>query len=84
MRIGERLRKARKAKGLTQGQVATALNIDRNTVNRIERGRSIPRADRLSAWASICGVSLGSLITDATFDTNDGDATGADVQEPAA
>ncbi len=60
--LGERLRAARVAAGLTQGQLATRLSVDRNTVNRAENDHNEPLATTIAAWATACGVSSDSLL----------------------
>lgn len=70
--LGHKLREARLAIGLNQGQFATLLGIDRNTVNRIERGRGAPRIATLAAWAQACGLSLDELVTCATAESAPG------------
>jgi putative transcriptional regulator len=46
------IRELREESGLTQGQLAIALGVSRQSINAIERGRSVPGLDlafRLSA-----------------------------------
>ncbi|MBW8785864.1 MAG: helix-turn-helix transcriptional regulator [Novosphingobium sp.] len=40
--LGNRLREAREAKGLTQAQLAAAIGVSRKTVNTVENGVFVP------------------------------------------
>jgi transcriptional regulator with XRE-family HTH domain len=60
--LGAQLADARKARGLTQDALARLVGIDRNTINRVERGRSRPSVATLAAWAGVLGVSLDALV----------------------
>jgi transcriptional regulator with XRE-family HTH domain len=53
--LAERLFRARKAAGLRQDQLASALGWDRTKVSKIENGRQSPSEDDLRAWAQATG-----------------------------
>lgn len=56
--IGMRLLKTRKAKGLTQGDLAQALGISINNVSKWERGLAEPRKpEHIEKLAKLLGVS---------------------------
>ena len=55
--LAMRLRSAREAAGLTQGQAARLLGLHRPTVSEIEAGRRKVTADELGQFADIYGVS---------------------------
>jgi len=59
--IAERLRSAREAAGLTQGQAAKLLGLHRPTVSEIEAGRRKVSAEELVQFADIYGVSVSWL-----------------------
>jgi transcriptional regulator with XRE-family HTH domain len=59
--IAERLRLAREAAGLTQGQVAAKLGLHRPAVSEIEAGRRRVSAEELIAMADLYGVEVGWL-----------------------
>lgn len=62
-RVGERVRDARRARGLTQEGLADLSGVGRNTVQRIEWGD--PEAPRLSAlWrlAQVLETSVRELV----------------------
>lgn len=60
--IGDCIRAARGAAGLTQEQVALSIGMDRATYNRIEQGHSAPLVDSLILIADAIGVPLADLV----------------------
>jgi transcriptional regulator with XRE-family HTH domain len=56
-----RLAEARKAKGLTQGALATLLHVDRTTPGRWERGASTPQPWQRADLAAALGIDLDDL-----------------------
>jgi Zn-dependent peptidase ImmA (M78 family)/transcriptional regulator with XRE-family HTH domain len=61
-RLGERLRVARTALGLTQEQAAESLGMARTTLVAIEKGDREPRPEEQIALAKLYGVSVHSLL----------------------
>lgn len=57
-----RLRQLREEKGLLQKEVAQALNVDRTTYNKYEKGTSQPNYDMLIRIASFFDVSINYLL----------------------
>lgn len=64
MRIAERLRQAREAAGLSQGQVAKLLGMHRPTITEIEAGRRKVSAEELGALANAYGATVQWLASD--------------------
>ncbi|MBD2831677.1 helix-turn-helix domain-containing protein [[Kitasatospora] papulosa] len=60
--IGDHIRTARLAAGLTQEQVALRIGMDRATYNRIEMGHSAALLDSLIRIADAIGVPLSDLV----------------------
>lgn len=60
--IGERLRKLRKAKGMTQEQVAAHLNAAKSTVSQYENNVNEPDLQTLVKLADLFGVSVDYLF----------------------
>lgn len=60
--IGENIKNARKAKGISQEEVAIKLNVVRQTVSKWEKGLSIPDADVLMKIADLLEISVGDLL----------------------
>jgi transcriptional regulator with XRE-family HTH domain len=63
-RIGRNIKAARTRLGVTQSELAEALDIDSVTVSRIETGAQLPSLDRLDQIARSLDVSLASLVSD--------------------
>ena len=60
--LSENLITKRKAKGLSQEELAIRLNVVRQTVSKWERGLSVPDADLLIQIADIFEVSVSELL----------------------
>jgi transcriptional regulator with XRE-family HTH domain len=60
LQIGDNMRVARAARGLSQAALARLLNVSQTQVWRWESGR-IPRADRLCQIADVLRVTLDEL-----------------------
>ncbi len=60
--IGLKIQQARVAKGMTQGELAKALGIDRGSVGRWETGRSVPRQVGIPKVAQILGQTAEWLL----------------------
>lgn len=70
--LSKNLKIFRKRKGLTQENVAEALNIVRQTVSKWEKGISVPDADMLIRLAEVLDVSVSELIgSDVTDEKNE-------------
>ena len=64
--IGDRLKKARLSKGITQEVLAEKLNLSVAFLSRVERGRSQVNLKRLNELCSILGVSEGYVLNGAS------------------
>jgi transcriptional regulator with XRE-family HTH domain len=62
MTIGEKLRAAREAKGLTQFQLAVKATVQPITVSSIEVGRNQPTVQTLCRLAKALGVEVQDLL----------------------
>lgn len=62
--IASRLRAAREQAGLSQGQVATLLDLHRPSVSEVEAGRRRVSADEISKFAEIYNVSVSWLMSE--------------------
>ncbi|MGW6652503.1 hypothetical protein AMK23_26415 [Streptomyces sp. CB02130] len=60
--IGDNVRAARTAAGLTQEGLAGRAGLDRKTVNRLEQGVTSPLLDHLLVIADAIGVPLSDLV----------------------
>lgn len=60
--FNENLKALRKAKGLSQEELAIRLNVVRQTISKWEKGLSIPDADLLIRISDIFEVSVSKLL----------------------
>lgn len=56
--VGQRIKTLRKAKGLTQDQLAEQVGMDSRHISRLETGTHFPSIDSLEAIAKALGVQL--------------------------
>jgi len=63
--IGKNLRMYRKAKGLTQGEVAQQAGISRTAYRNIETGKADPKVDTLISICNALGVKIQDVCTPA-------------------
>lgn len=66
MKLGERIRELRKAKGLTQKQLGKLIDISEVMVGQYERGIRKPKYDKLKEIAVALGVHPNTLIENDT------------------
>lgn len=71
--LNENIRQARKAKGLSQEELAIKLNVVRQTVSKWENGLSVPDSSMLITLAEELGTSVSTLLgeTISEADTDD-------------
>lgn len=60
--LNENIKALRKAKGLSQEELAIRLNVVRQTVSKWEQGRSVPDADMLIALSEALEVPVSTLL----------------------
>jgi transcriptional regulator with XRE-family HTH domain len=59
--LGDRLRRAREACGLTQTELADAIGISQRSISSYEGDISIPNLLTLRMWGAVCQVNLSWL-----------------------
>ena len=64
MDLGERLYQLRKARNLSQGEVADALGVSRQSVSKWESMASMPDLDKILKMSELFGVSTDYLLKD--------------------
>ncbi len=64
MALPEKLYTLRKKSGLSQEQLAEALNVSRQAISKWEGGSTMPESDKLLALSNYFGVSLDYLLKD--------------------
>lgn len=62
MDIGEKIKKVRTAKKLSQKEVAISIDMDPAQYSRIENGKSDPHLSTIEKIAKALGVELGTLF----------------------
>ena len=69
--IGERLKKARISKGLTQEQLAEKLDVSVAFLSRAERGNVKINLPRITQICDILDISISTIITGTAFNSKD-------------
>ena len=62
MTLGERIYKLRTEKEMSQGDLADALEVSRQSISKWETNSSVPELDKLVKLSEVFGVSLDELI----------------------
>ncbi len=62
-KIGERIKQLRMEKGISQQQLAAALDYEKSNMSRLESGRINPRIATLQKVANVLNVSLAELVS---------------------
>lgn len=60
--LGEKIRKLRKEKGLTQEQLAELVGVEPRHISRVEGGYSSPSVERLAVMANVLEVPIKELF----------------------
>ena len=69
--IGERIKRARKSKGITQENMAERLNVSIGYVSQVERGITKISLDLLGAISSILGCEISGFLSECAVNTNE-------------
>lgn len=62
--LSERIYQLRRARGLSQEQLAERVGVSRQTVSKWETGLSTPELEKLRALCDCFGVTLDALVTE--------------------
>ena len=73
--LSENIKSHRKSKGLSQEEMASKLNVTRQTLSKWENGLSVPDAEMLIRIADVLGVPVSTLL---------GENNAPEMQEPAS
>lgn len=63
MKIGDKIKKAREAKGLSQKEVAVSLKMDQSQYSKIENNKTDPHLSTIEKIAEALDVSMEELFT---------------------
>ena len=61
-KLGQNLKKIREQKGMTQGDICRALNLDRGYVSSVENGKRNPTLSTLKKLADALKISVDELL----------------------
>ena len=67
--LNENIKAIRKAKGLSQQELAVKLNVVRQTVSKWEQGRSVPDSDMLISLSEVLEIPVSSLLGETVIET---------------
>lgn len=81
MQLPEKLTYLRKQKGLTQSNLAEALNVSRQAISRWEVGTAVPSTDNLKVLSALYCVPIDYLLNDNTDDMYTSAATQAPPED---
>lgn len=70
--VGQRIKEAREAKGLTQEDLAVIVDLSPTHVSVIERGLKVAKLDTFVAIANALDVSADSLLIDVVTQSTNG------------
>ena len=62
MSLGQNIYRLRNEKGMSQSELAEALNVSRQSISKWETDGSVPELDKLLSLSSLFGVSLDELV----------------------
>ena len=61
-RLGKNLKRIRKAKDISQGEISRILEVDKGFISNIEAGKTNPTLATITKLAKAIGVSVGELM----------------------
>lgn len=61
-RLGNNIKRIRKEKGMSQGDISRALNMDRGYISRVESGQKNPTISNIEKIAKALGISPDELL----------------------
>ncbi len=69
--LGNRIKKLRESKKLTQMEFSELIDISDKALSKIEVGRSYPKLDTFLAMSKILEISLDNIINNDSAETNE-------------
>lgn len=63
MNIGEKIKKAREAKGFSQKEVAASLKMDQSQYSKVENGKTDPYFSTIEKIAKALGIKVSDLLS---------------------
>jgi transcriptional regulator with XRE-family HTH domain len=62
IKVGQNLKKIRTEKGISQGDICRALDMDRAYISALENGKRNPTVATLEKIAKVLGISVDQLL----------------------
>ena len=62
IKLGKNLKRIRTEKGISQGDIARALDVGRSFITNIENGKTNPTLATIAKIAEAVGISVGELM----------------------
>jgi transcriptional regulator with XRE-family HTH domain len=77
MNVGDKIRKVREAKGLSQKEISAMVNMDQSQYSKIENGKTDPTTGTIEKIAKALGIEISELFVNDTIfkDINSADKT---------
>lgn len=61
-KLGKNLKRIRTKKGISQGDIARAIGMDKGFISNIENGKTNPTLATIAKLAKAVGISVGELM----------------------
>ena len=71
LKIGNRIKKARIDKGITQWELAESVELSNNYISSIERGNAIPSLETFIRICNALDVTADMILTDLIYKSNE-------------
>lgn len=75
MNVGENICRLRTGRGMSQGDLADALGVSRQSISKWETGGAVPELEKLVKLSALFGVTLDELVTGEKPERPEQDAT---------
>lgn len=84
MRLGENIYSLRTARSMSQGDLANALDVSRQSVSKWENNSAVPELDKLMKMSELFGVTLDELVGKSAATAPSQPAASAEAANPEA
>lgn len=79
MTFGEKLKRIREEKGMSQDELGALLGTSKQVISRYETGQRTPKITTAKEYASILGIPLNYLIDDSSSSVSDNGYSSAEL-----
>lgn len=84
MNLGENICRLRTGRGMSQGDLAEALDVSRQSISKWETGGAVPELEKLMRLAALFGVTLDELVSGSAPETPRAQETPRTPEAPPA